>query len=1104
MATFDDVLSGGRTPATFTGVVPEQKKASFDDVMSGTGLGFKSATSTLWDVQQPTQQALADPAFEPRPTRGPHIKGFEGEPRSDDIWKNAGKDFGEMVDGYKTLGTMIADDFESGEYTKTLSMVAENFLPAIAQSYTRWYDAYEQGGMEELGKKMMEYPVQFAQDVSLPLTFLLGGAGGIAKGVNATSKTAKALSAAAKVANVVEIGTDPIGGLIGFGAQKAAGKAFRTVTGKTPQAKVGKVISEDLDVNVHENLLKEEALTRGYTVDKADEIAKTLVEEPKLRTDPAMSDIWESTQRRLEKFEESSIEDLAKRVIEREADLGGTPTPEKYAKSINLRFLNGRDEVKRLLVQVTREMEKSPAGKKTIQTWAQTEELANASGKTAKDMLDGNLEKSALGVVDTEVARRILNHSVAETDIMYQVARNTPTDLNYNEFYRSLATTAAIKDVMDGHASTAGRVLNIYKKFPKMDKVQMSHLRTMIEKAGGKTEIDKMMKVWNEMDVGQKVSGKAAKDMLTPTKWKQFYETWIGMGLLSGLVTQIKNISSNAVVATYVQGLEGLATSMVSAASNPLRRAAGKSVSEITMGENLGRMGGFARGISAGAKAFVKNVKEGEAFGGRTPLEHQLGAVPGVAGMIVRAPLRMLESFDSFFKALNFTSEFEGLAVRKALTEVKQGIIDKSEIAARVAAIVEEKPSDLFKEAMDIADRNTFTNELGGDWMTEFAKLIQTAKNNKFFGKPISMMVPFVRTPANIAKFAADRTPMAFLFKNTRDELIGKYGKEVADRARARVALGTAIGATIYMHTDEGIFTGGLSTDRNKRDLERLTGYQPYSIHWKGNFYSYANVEPLGSLLGVSADFGRLMDMLTGPEVAGNAKDLERIPGLIVQSIGKNFTSKTYMKGLSDAIEAFSDSERYMDQWINNLVSTVIPSAVSQAARAEDPYLRQARTLIEKIQNRTFSRSRLAFRMNLWGQPIKREQPFNLGKWAGVVNPVYFSQDKKDKTANEMLKLGVFPGMPSNTITIQGIKIKLTPEEYTTYVQQSGIPAKEVLDSYTYDKSWESQTDTDKAHVLDRIIREYRRKARENLPRFHKDITRRVKEAQLEKQQRSQ
>jgi hypothetical protein len=145
------------------------------------------------------------------------------------------------------------------------------------------------------------------------------------------------------------------------------------------------------------------------------------------------------------------------------------------------------------------------------------------------------------------------------------------------------------------------------------------------------------------------------------------------------------------------------------------------------------------------------------------------------------------------------------------------------------------------------------------------------------------------------------------------------------------------------------------------------TGWQPYSVKIGDTYYSYGRLEPLGILLGVASDFTELNKAMT-------TQEQNSVAALIMGSISKNLVSKTWLRGPSEMIEAIQDPDRYGATYVQNLVGTLVPTGVAQYARNQDPYLREARSILDKLKERVPGyRETLPARRDVFGDPIKLE-----------------------------------------------------------------------------------------------------------------------------------
>jgi hypothetical protein len=73
-------------------------------------------------------------------------------------------------------------------------------------------------------------------------------------------------------------------------------------------------------------------------------------------------------------------------------------------------------------------------------------------------------------------------------------------------------------------------------------------------------------------------------------------------------------------------------------------------------------------------------------------------------------------------------------------------------------------------------------------------------------------------------------------------------------------------------------------------------GWQPYSVKIDGRDFAYNRMDPVGMVMGLSAD---LVEILQNSDGA-NAKEVEEAMIAVTASIASNVTSKTYLRGVSE------------------------------------------------------------------------------------------------------------------------------------------------------------------------------------------------------------
>ena len=150
------------------------------------------------------------------------------------------------------------------------------------------------------------------------------------------------------------------------------------------------------------------------------------------------------------------------------------------------------------------------------------------------------------------------------------------------------------------------------------------------------------------------------------------------------------------------------------------------------------------------------------------------------------------------------------------------------------------------KEASRFAQEVTFTKDLDG-----ILGYIQNMVNEVPILKQI---MPFVKTPANLAMQAVEMTPLGLVGKNWK-YATGKSSDALRiAEVRGRVAMGTGILSLAALLSYTGLITGGYHPDRNIKRLQQSQGIQPYSIKIGDTYIEYGRLDPIGMLIGLIAD----------------------------------------------------------------------------------------------------------------------------------------------------------------------------------------------------------------------------------------------------------
>jgi len=622
-----------------------------------------------------------------------------------------------------------------------------------------------------------------------------------------------------------------------------------------------------------------------------------------------------------------------------------------------------------------------------------------------------------------------------------RIKEGRASDLDDQAFTEQRLNFATIQAQFVGVSGEAGRALNILR----LAKDQASRAELIRQTIGSSSDIRNQAQLIDALPLGSQAS--VVRETLAPTKMDKFMEIWIN-GLLSGPQTHVANTVSNAIVSA-LEDVERF----VGATFGKLHGG-----DKVTFGEALNRVYGNIDGTVAGLAAMAKALRSEDAIDlfGKVEGGAYKKAIPGAIGKIVRGPGRFLNAEDMFYKALTVSKEYRALAMREA------------QLTGRSFQDLLTNPDDtLMEKAWSVARTATFTNELG-----DIGQAVQRVLSKHPY---MRLIAPFIKTPSNIVKFVLKRTPAGLLFHDVQSDI--KAGGAARDMALARIATGTSIGAAIFSLTLAGMFTGKGPDDPNQKRLLYQTGWQPYSVKIGDTYVSYSRLEPFGMLVGMAADMAEMAQVM-------EEKEAGELMAMFVGSFAKNMTSKTYLRGLSEMMEAMSDPDRYGKQWIMNYAGTAVPTGIAQLARSRDPYLRRADNIMDKIKERIPGlRETLPEKVDLFGKPIKVEGSIG----PDLLSVLYMSTQKDDPVSQEMLRLGIFKSGVSKKLA----GVDLTQEEYAEYQRIAGRLARDHLQRMVGSTGWKSLSDKDKEDMIRKIFDMQRKEARKQILAKFPDIERR-------------
>ena len=545
--------------------------------------------------------------------------------------------------------------------------------------------------------------------------------------------------------------------------------------------------------------------------------------------------------------------------------------------------------------------------------------------------------------------------------------------------------------------------------------------------------------------------------------WNKVNEVWMSSAL-SNVKTQAVNVISTG-INSVVKPIDSFVGSKMTWGLDTQTAKLVKTEGEVAMQTLSGLKLYLDEGLMFAKKAF--NDEDSILFAGSTKFDRMTKALgDGKVARTVRIPLRALTAMDELFKQVNYKSKLMAISVREANNQAKA--LSKTKIVGELpngtkvsewdyavsqrykAGFDETGLIGIDKEAKRYAQEVTFTKDLTG-----MLGKIQEAVNE---APILKQVLPFIKTPANLALQAIERTPIGIFGKNWKHFTGASADAVRIAEVRGRTTVGTAILLSGSILAMNGRITGGYSTDKAIRNAQKNEGFQPYSIKIGNTWYEYGRLDPIGMLIGTMADYQSIyaelnekdrmeveglmmrfmMNQMEG-EGQSDIGDDEKISNMAVagyKSMFKNIASKTYLRSLIDIMTAINgeDIDKQGLYWLENKATSFYPNLFSKVTN--DPYMRDAQTLVEKFKVKVGlgMQKDVMKTYNFLGEPIMRQGNGALRLFNNLVNPITIAQRKEDKLLQEMIKHDInIPALP---------KVKLGVD-LTKFVDENGKTAYE-------------------------------------------------------------
>lgn len=588
--------------------------------------------------------------------------------------------------------------------------------------------------------------------------------------------------------------------------------------------------------------------------------------------------------------------------------------------------------------------------------------------------------------------------------------------------------------------SGRGGILGLKKKVPELTGQQADEIITEMK------AIEKMTDGTEKAIRFQELQNRIA-DLVPSSLYQKVVAVWKA-GLLTGIKTSGLNIFSNIshsiteevakIPAAAVDSIASLFTGRRTLVL-PTRRLGGGLREGIEKGWRYFKTGFDERNI--GVKLDYRRVNFGK------------GRIAKGLQRYEETVFRALGTEDQPFyygaKARSLANQGMAEAKNKGLTGLaKQKFVDD---------FVANPPDEAVRYAVLDAETAVFQNPTV---LGRIARQIQKAPLGE-------LVVPFGRTPSAVATQIINYSPIGIVNTIVRNIGKGRFDQRLFAQGIGRGLTGTAVLFVGWKLAERGLTSLDRPQTEREQELWKLEGRTPNSVKIGGKWRSPQILGPAGNLLLIGGHFQNQFSKSGSPTEAMMSA---------LSGSAKSFTEQTFLRGVNQVVEALNDPARSAEGYLGSTLSSVIPTIVSDVARATDITERRSETILQRIQARIpILRQKLEPQITALGEEQRRAGNF----LEVMADPTRPSKEFSTPVVQELRRLfnEGFKVSPTKLGDKRGFR-SLTQEQNTDLWKRSGEITREKLARLFAHEEYQKLPDDLKAKKADDFVQKSKLVAR--------------------------
>lgn len=442
---------------------------------------------------------------------------------------------------------------------------------------------------------------------------------------------------------------------------------------------------------------------------------------------------------------------------------------------------------------------------------------------------------------------------------------------------------------------------------------------------------------------------------------------------------------------------------------------------------------------------------------------------------------KALDLEDQAFKKIEFKRAFSNYLTAQNI-KTTQDINTHPEIIQQAKAFaLEESKIATFQQ------ENQFAN-----WINKLDKKGPIAKVVR------GAVIPFTRTPLNIAKTGIEYTPGTGLIKTVADVIKAPSNMKgnVAINGISKQITGTSLALLGYALAKSGIIKSSSGDDKEDKFKKDQGLSMDFSIKLGDKYYDLSWLSPSSMPLFIGASTYEQIEKADG--INGN---------VIMEGLANTLDPLSEMSCISSFTDILNSYKQGSSQMLSqmgqktaqNYLSQFVPTVSSQFARLFDTKKRT--TSADKSSSFTWGqetqrqlmykipglRNLLPEQTDYFGETKEEEENVLLRGFEAFLSPANSKKDIASDEAKEMIRVydetgdtDVLPSSLYKYIKYDNENYQMTIDEWNNYKKDFGTTLKDNLNEVMKSNEYKKATDDEKASIISNLMKYSKDKAKDN------------------------